>query len=66
MKGADNLSLTGVLSFSLDARLGGRFYCADAFLATYSALTWHLIATQSLQRVRMLRWPCLGGPSYWF
>ena len=44
------MSRTSIVSFSLDTGLGGRLYSADAFLTTYSALTWHLIATQSLHR----------------
>ena len=63
MMRANSISLTAVISFSLDSGLGGRLDCADAFLATDLAMSWHLVATQSLQRVCMLGWPCFGGSS---
>ena len=45
LKRAGNMSLTRIIPFSFDTGLGGRFHCADAFLAAYSSMSWHLIAT---------------------
>lgn len=60
---ANNISLTTFVSFPLATGLGRKFDCTHAFLATYFAMIWHLVAAQSLQRVCMLGWPCFGGSS---